>query len=228
MLLFLKGFFRGIGEAARNFVAHVAARKPVQPVADAEGLRQFLETRASHVTQTSLYGYLRTRAGTRYPELFANDGFAKAINAAKWNIWLACVSDLAIYSGGLICRARKADEEKTARLMCAVVEKILAAGTPPEADRAYADLAEGLRTRVRMCSWSRVAEGEAAFAESPGALVRWAPIMDELKQLDENIVRNSVRFRWQEVRQELRRVLDVEGVLGGNSAAGEETPQSQA
>ena len=31
--------------------------------------------------------------------------------------------------------------------------------------------------------------------------------------LDEEIVRNSVRFRWQEVRRELRATLDVDAVL---------------
>jgi hypothetical protein len=38
--------------------------------------------------------------------------------------------------------------------------------------------------------------------------------MDELKQLDEEIVRNSVRFRWQEVRRDFARHLDVQAVLG--------------
>ena len=36
---------------------------------------------------------------------------------------------------------------------------------------------------------------------------------DELKQYDAEIVRGSVRFRWQEVRRDLRRDLDAEAVL---------------
>jgi hypothetical protein len=61
--------------------------------------------------------------------------------------------------------------------------------------------------------WSEVPDNAVAFSESPGALVRWAPIMEELKQLDEDIVRNSVRFRWQEVRRDLRASLDAEALL---------------
>jgi hypothetical protein len=38
--------------------------------------------------------------------------------------------------------------------------------------------------------------------------------MDELKELDEEIVRNSVRFRWQEVRSEIARHLDAQAVVG--------------
>jgi hypothetical protein len=55
---------------------------------------------------------------------------------------------------------------------------------------------------------------EAAFTESPAGLVRWAPVIDELKQLDEEIVRNSVRFRWQEVRRDFARHLDARAMLG--------------
>jgi hypothetical protein len=37
--------------------------------------------------------------------------------------------------------------------------------------------------------------------------------MDELKELDEEIVRNSVRFRWQEVRRDFSRHLDSQSML---------------
>jgi hypothetical protein len=43
--------------------------------------------------------------------------------------------------------------------------------------------------------------------------VYWAPVVEELKALDEEIVRNSVRFRWQEIRQQLRLLLDAHSVL---------------
>ena len=79
------------------------------PIVDRDGLRRFLETRSSFVTQMSLYGYLRTRAGMRYPELFSNDEFAKAVDAAKWQMWLACLSDLSVYAGGLLARRSGAD-----------------------------------------------------------------------------------------------------------------------
>jgi len=197
----------------RAFVGSMGRSSPAVHIDDLESLQQFVESRASHVTQTSLYGYLRTRAGSRYPELFANDDFAKAINAAKWNIWLACVSDLAIYAGGLIARGRADGQAEAAHVMGMVVDSILQAGPPAEADREYPALAAGVLKRVDSCRWDEVPDNEAAFAESPGALVRWAPIVDQLKELDADIVRNSVRFRWQEVRQDLRRLLDAEALL---------------
>jgi hypothetical protein len=213
MLLIAKEFIGNLRRVASERIARLRTPRQVKSIADLEGLQQFLESRASHVTQTALYGYLRTRAGSRYPELFANDDYAKAINAAKWNIWLACVSDLAIYAGGLIARRSKHEDAVTARVMRLVIENILATGVPPESDSAYSVLVTGLRARVNTCTWNSVPDNDAAFSESPDALVRWAPIVDQLKLLDEEIVKNSVRFRWQEVRQDLRRLLDVDALL---------------
>ena len=53
-------------------------------------------------------------------------------------------------------------------------------------------------------------------ASGPAALVEWAPIVEDIKQLDQHIVRNSVRFRWQEVRRDLRRDLDADAVLSAH------------
>ena len=186
----------------------------VQRIIDPAGLRQFLETRASHVAQTALYGYLRTRAGARAFELFSNDDFVHVMNAAKWNVWLTCLSDLAIYAGGLVAAGNHTREEAVGLVMTGVVTDILCGtGVPEEADGHYPELAEALRKRVAACAWSQVPDDETVFSESPAGLVRWAPIMPELKELDAEIVRNSVRFRWQEVRRELRANLDAAALL---------------
>jgi len=183
--------------------------KRATPIVDRDGLRSFLESRASFVTQMSLYGYLRTRAGMRYPELFTNDEFAKAVDAAKWKMWLACLSDLSVYAGGLLARRSRADNASIASLMDALLEAILAANRAGD-DAAGADR---LRTRLAQCDWGAVPDDATAFSESPRTLIECAPIVDELKQLDDEIVRNSVRFRWQQVRRELRRDLDAEAVI---------------
>src|SRR5690554_3773392 len=94
----------------RNYVG--LGRKREEPVRDASGLAHFLDTRASFVAQTSLYGYLRTRAGMRYPELFDDDPFVVSINIAKWQIWLACLSDIAIYAGVQLARQRGASADQ--------------------------------------------------------------------------------------------------------------------
>ena len=187
-------------------------------VTDVAALRHFLDTRASHVAQTTLYGYLRTRAGTRYPVLFENDAFVVSINHAKWQMWLACLSDLSVFAGGLLTHRSRAGPVAAGAVVRRTVEAILEhAGIPDDSGPLFAQSAETVRDRLSRCDWHALADDESAFTASPEALVRHAPIIPELMALDEEIVRNSVRFRWQEVRRELRATLDADAVLGGTA-----------
>ena len=195
--------YLGAGRAGRRRV-----------LADPAALRKFLDTRASLVAQSTLYGYFRTRAGTRYPVLFDDDAFVVMINRAKWQMWLACLSDLAVYAGALLARRSRVEPSAAGDLVGRLVEEIFdCTGTPDDAGPSFAVGAEAVRERVHRCDWSALADDESAFTASPEALVRHAPIMPELMALDEEIVRNSVRFRWQEVRRELRAKLDADAVL---------------
>jgi hypothetical protein len=184
-----------------------------EPIRDAHALRAFLQTRASHVAQMTLYGYLRTRAGTRFPELFDNDAFIVSMNIAKWHVWLACVSDLAVHVGSQLRRTGGAPVEEVGALVRRLVEELLQeTGIPADAGPEFAAHAQRVRARLALCDWNALDDG-AAFAESPDAVVYWAPIVDDLKALDADIVRNSVRYRWHEVRRDLSHNLDPAAVL---------------
>ena len=186
-----------------------------KPLTDANSLGDFLQTRSSHVTQTSLYGYLRTRAGTRYPELFEDKQILLSINMAKWQIWLACLSDLTVYVGGLIHQRSKSDSDEVGQLLSSIVDSILAeTGVPEEASPEFQNTVAAVKRRVANCDYSTITDDEFAFSKSPEALFYWAPIADELKNRDEEIVKNSVRFRWQEIRRSARKLLQADALTG--------------
>lgn len=194
----------GLGRAAR-----------LGPIDTPEALAHFLETRASFIAQTSLYGYLRTRMGMRYPELFDDDVFVVGINVAKWQIWLDCLGDLGVHAGARIAQAHPREAERVGAMIAELMDGILArAGTPPDAGPDYGAHRERLRDRVARTDWLAMGDREAAFSESPRSVLRWAPIADELKELDEEIVINSVRFHWQEVRRAFAQHVDPPAVLG--------------
>ncbi len=201
----------------RSLVTYLGAlsrRRRQAIIVDSTGLEGFINTRSAHVAQTALYGYLRTRSGTRFPELFTDDRFVESINIAKWQVWLACISDLAVYSGCELRRLTGAPPAAVTRLMESVVARILESnGTPGDAGSDYGPGADRVRSRISMCDWQVTDNEDAAFAQSPAALVKWAPVTDDLKELDEEIVLNSVRFRWHEVKRELRSGLRGDDVL---------------
>jgi hypothetical protein len=183
-------------------------------IADVEALQHFLASRSSHVAQTALYGYLRTRAGTRYPELFDDDDFVRSINIAKWHVWLACLSDLSVYAGGLLMQRNDKGRALVDQVIITAVNQILTStGIPEDAGQDFAQHAADVGVRLADCDWPSIKDDESPFSCSPAALVRWAPVVDKFKEEDDEIVRNSVRFRWQQVRRDLRRNLDAESVI---------------
>jgi len=184
-------------------------------------LGEFLGSRASHVAQTTLYGYLKTRAGTRFPELFEDSAMLASINIAKWQVWLACLSDVAVYSGVLMrLHTGQPVEAVRAVLGQVVVRTLDECGAGREAGEHFAAAAGRLRARLANCDLDALRDDDSAFTESPRALLYWAPIADELKSRDAQIVRNSVRFRWQEVRRDLRRRLRAHQVLAAAKPRG--------
>jgi len=202
----------GLWSAWRDYFNR--SNRQATPVDSPTALATFLDTRASYVAQTSLYGYLRTRAGMTYPTLFDDDAFARSINIAKWHVWLDCLSDLTIYAGGLLAQRTPAGTTAVGAVMRDCVAAILErTGIPAEADEHFVSHAAQVRRRVADCDWLRVTDDASPFSESPTGLVHYAPVIENLKELDEEIVRNSVRFRWQEIRRDLRRLLDADAVL---------------
>ncbi|MGY6709663.1 MAG: hypothetical protein ACXIVF_15190 [Rhizobiaceae bacterium] len=198
----------------RNYFGLSGASR-LGPIDSPEALAHFIETRASYMAQTSLYGYLRTRMGMRYPELFDDDVFVVGINLAKWQIWLDCLGDLTVYSGSRIAQHQPRGADRVAQLMLDILDGILqTASVPSDAGPDFLSHARQVRERVARTHWLAVGDKEAAFTESPKSVLRWAPIADELKQLDEEIVLNSVRFHWQEIRRAFAQHIDPDGVLG--------------
>ena len=62
-----------------------------------EDLQNFVQERSAHVTQTTLYGYLKTRIGTRYQLMLDDEKYSESVNIAKWNIYMAALADLTLY-----------------------------------------------------------------------------------------------------------------------------------
>ena len=63
------------------------------------------------------------------------------------------------------------------------------------------------KQRAAFADWDAIADGPSAFQSSSDAVFRWAPIADELKHNDEEIVRNSIHLRWIGVRRDLKELI---------------------
>ncbi len=179
-----------------------------------EHIVQFVDTRSKFVSQVTLYGYIRTRIGTRYSSLMEDDLFATSVNIAKWEIYLACLCDLAIYVTARLGSESKAGNDELRDLAIKIVETVLGnEPVPKERPQGFDDILRGFDPRARSTVWADAAVREAAFEGSLTALVEWAPVADELKINDVEILRFSLRFRWKKVRDQLEDILDADAVL---------------
>ncbi|MEQ8664355.1 MAG: hypothetical protein RIC16_01390 [Rhodospirillales bacterium] len=184
------------------------------PIATVEAFSEFVETRAKFIAQVTLYGYLKTRAGTRFPELFKDEVFGQSLDIAKWQIYLMCLSDLMVYAGGLLSQRADAGAEDLVPMTRALAEKILARDMEQlEPLEGFADTRAAILGRLQSTEWRDVEDGEGPFDGSQNALVKWAPVAPQLKEFDTEIVINSMRFKWKGVRDQIRSRLEAAAVI---------------
>jgi hypothetical protein len=206
--LFTRDYWEMVGE-----YLGIGRSRKFRRIVDQDTLAEFVASRASHVSQASLYGYLRTRAGTRFPTLFENPDILTSINIAKWHIWLACLSDISVFAGQCMRQSGEFQIDRIEKLILLTVRRILdQTGEPDEAGPDFVASRDRLLQRITTCDWTVERDDDTVFSQSPEALFYWSPIADELKEHDEMIVRNSVRYRWIEVRRSMRRLLDCEAL----------------
>ena len=62
-----------------------------------DDLVNFIKEKSAFVTQSTLYGYLKTRMGLKQNMMFTDDIFIESVNKAKWNIFSEAVTDLTFF-----------------------------------------------------------------------------------------------------------------------------------
>lgn len=195
-------------------IGKFAIWRGVDSIDTTQKLQNFVADKAAYVAQTTLYGYIRTRAGLQHFQLFSDDKFVEALRPARNRIFVACAGDLAVF-----CAARVAWADQTKNVQpIALAQTMFIKALDKLADDPLPEveitrLREEGCARIHLVNWSEMAEGEAAFQRSIRSVIKEAPIIDALKVLDEEIVINSVRFKWQEVRADLVHRLDASAII---------------
>ena len=181
---------------------------------DIETLRSFVSSRSSYMAQVSLYGYLKARAGTRYVSLIKDPLFASSMKTARDQIFFACLMDLTLYvlktiharkmqhSQNLYSFARQFFFETLAKAPEEVFESM-------DREKVTLDFEKHL---IRL-DWSGTDDSYEFFSGSRSALLKWAPVVEEFKIQDEEIVSNSIYFKWLRVCQEFETLTDFENIL---------------
>ena len=157
-----------------------------------EDLQKFIQQRSAHVTQTTLYGYLKTRIGVKYTAMVDDEVFSKSINIAKWNIYTTAIADCVFYTFSYLISEKNLKDNDCKEIYLDIIQKEKANGL---SDEVYLKAKEEFLIRYEKIDFHKYYL-DNPFKESCMALYNWAPIADELKSLDKEIVLNSMRLKW--------------------------------
>ena len=177
---------------------------PKTKISNLDELEDFIQSKSAWVTQVTLYGYLKTRMGTRYVLHFENDKFMASVNLAKWNMYAVAIQDLTFFTFSYLkTNLNYQDIDKAKEVFLKILDDETSNKMPLDIiDEARKSFDE----RLEKINWD-VYYQDLPFNPSALSLYKWAPIADELKTLDRKIVLNSMILKWDVVKQEFKDLI---------------------
>ncbi len=175
---------------------------PKKKICNLSDLEDFIQTKSAWVTQVTLYGYLKTRMGTRYVLHFENDEFMKSVDSAKWNIYAVALQDLTFFTFSYLNANFNYQEynNKAKEVFYNILDDEISNKMPSNIIDEAKNIFE---ERLKNINWN-IYHDDLPFNSSALSLYKWAPIADELKKLDRKIVLNSVILKWDIVKKEFK------------------------
>ena len=172
---------------------------PKKNISNLDELEKFIQSKSAWVTQVTLYGYLKTRMGTRYVLHFENDEFMRSVNLAKWNIYSVALQDLTFFTFSYLqSKFNYQDIDKAKEIFLKILDD-------ETTNKMPLDLIEETKKefdeRLKNINWENYYI-DLPFNPSALSLFKWAPIADDLKKLDRKIVLNSMILKWDIVKKE--------------------------
>ena len=174
---------------------------PKKKINNLNELEEFIQTKSAWVTQVTLYGYLKTRMGTRYVLHFENDKFMGSVNLAKWNMYAVALQDLTFFTfSSLKVNFNYQDIDNAEEIFLKILDDEISNKMPAD---IIEEAKKNFNERLKTINWDTY-YNDLPFNPSALSLYRWAPIADELKELDRKIVLNSVILKWDVVKKEFK------------------------
>ena len=179
---------------------------PKKKIKNIEDLTLFVQKQSAWVSQVTLYNYLKTRMGTKWVLHFDDEIFLASINKAKWNIYSIALQDLTLYSMSYLSVFFNYQEtNKANEIYSEILDKESKNGMPQE---IILQAKEKFIQRLKKINWNTYHKSWP-FNESALTLYEWAPIAEELKILDRKIVLNSMILKWDNIKDEFKKLISI-------------------
>jgi len=179
---------------------------PKKKIKNIDDLTSFIQKKSAWVSQVTLYNYLKTRMGTKWVLHFDDEIFLSSINKAKWNIYSVALQDLTFYSlSYLNVFFNYQETNKANEIYEEILNKESKNGMPEE---VILSAKKKFEERLKKIDWKTYYKS-LPFNNSALALYEWAPIAEELKVLDRKIVLNSMILKWDNIKDEFKKLISI-------------------
>ena len=198
MKLNLKDFEKYLFPLKRIFTKY-------RQIKSVEQVKTFIQEQSAQVSQMTLYGYLKTRMGAKHVIMFEDKDFLKSINIAKWQIYGASLIDCTFFCFSFLHKEKNfLQTDQANKIFFEILNEEKANGMNLD---AYENASKEFNSRYSKINWETYYNSHP-FKTSSKALYEWAPIADELKKLDRQIVINSMILKWNNIQRDFKKLAN--------------------
>jgi hypothetical protein len=185
--------------------------RPRPPIRDREALADFIDAQSAFIVQKGIYEYSRARAGHYAKVLFAEEGFAKSVEHARWRAFplgLSMVGETV----DVVLRPHAGENRRALldRIIAVVLSVFDRYPVPPSiGEAAWQEARRELEHRLDLVGGhapKRVMDIPEPLAESYFAMM---PIHEKLRGRDFQTTRNYLRVSLCNIHDELVDRIDA-------------------
>jgi hypothetical protein len=185
--------------------------RPRPPIRDREALADFIDAQSAFIVQKGIYEYSRARAGHYAKVLFAEEGFAKSVEHARWRAFplgLSMVGETV----DVVLRPHAGENRRAVldRIIAVVLSVFDRYPVPPSiGEAAWQEARRELEQRLDLVGGhapKRVMDIPEPMAESYFAMM---PIHEKLRGRDFQTTRNYLRVSLCNIHDELVDRIDA-------------------
>ena len=129
-----------------------------------------------------------------------DEKYSASINIAKWNIYIAALSDLTLYVFSYLIDNKNLKQNDAQEIFINIINNELNNGLD---QKLFETAKKDFILRANATEWKKFHLNDP-FKNSGLALYNWSPIADNLKILDKEIVLNSIMLKWNLVKNEFK------------------------
>lgn len=183
------------------------ARLRPQPIASAGALKTFLDQRAALIAQKCAIDYCRGKTGLASYALFTEKPFLDALEICRWETYVVVLGDLLIMAEGYLRPHAVAERRPKLREALIGLYSGVLGSVPAPAHRlqGWGDAVASFTLRLEAASLGDPRRALDVADHSAKRLFDTLPIHISMRELDEEPVYGSVRFRMVAVSQEMQR-----------------------